>query len=80
MAPKVKVVVSVDDDHVDKMSEVVKACRAAGLSVERSLESLGTITGSIDSTKLGKLNRVEGISSVEQSADYQLPSPGDDVQ
>ncbi|MEX2118965.1 MAG: hypothetical protein WD847_05080 [Pirellulales bacterium] len=80
MAPKVKVVVSVDDEHVDKMSEVVKACRAAGLSVERSLESLGTITGSIESSELGKLNRVEGISNVEQSADYQLPPPQDDLQ
>lgn len=77
---KVNLSVSVNDEHLDRFSEVVERCKKAGMKVEQQLEPIGVITGSIDSAKLASLRQVEGVSQVEQSRGFQIAPPGSDVQ
>jgi len=77
---KVQVLVSVDDQHLPKMGELVERCKAAGLDVEYALDAAGTITGSIDPKKIAKLSKLAGISNVEQSQEYGIAPPESDIQ
>lgn len=76
----VQVLVSVDDQHLPKIREVVEKCKAAGLQVEQTLEKIGTLTGSIHPDKIPALSKVTGVSSVERSQDYQIAPPESDIQ
>ena len=78
--PKVSLLVSVDDEHLDRFSEVVKRAEAAGMEVEQKMEDLGVLAGSIDPEKVEPLRRVEGVSHVEESRRFQIPPPDSDVQ
>jgi len=77
---KVSLLVSVDDEHLERFSEVVKGVEDVGLEVEQRLEDLGVIAGSIDSERVEALSRVEGVSHVEESRGFQIPPPDSDVQ
>ena len=77
---KVSLLVSVDDEHLDRFSEVVRGVEDVGMEVEQRLEDLGVLTGSIDSERVEALRRVEGVSHVEESRDFQIPPPDSDVQ
>jgi UDP-N-acetylmuramate-alanine ligase len=78
--PKVNLLVSVDDEHLDRFSEVVKGVEDVGMEVEEKLEDLGVLTGSIDPEKVEPLRRVKGVSHVEESRRFQIPPPDSDVQ
>ncbi len=78
---KVKVTMSVDDEHLDKMPEVVKKIKKAGLKIDSQLESLGMITGSIDDDKFDSLNSIKGVSNVKRDdEDFQIAPPDSEVQ
>lgn len=78
---KVKVTMSVDDEHLDKMPEVVKKIKKAGLKVDSQLESLGMITGSIDDDKFDSLNRIKGVSNVKRDDEnFRIAPPDSEVQ
>ena len=77
---KVSLLVSVDDEHLDRFSEVVKGLKEAGMAVEQEMEGIGTVTGSIDSEKVEQLSKVEGVSHVEQSRRFQIAPPDSDIQ
>ena len=78
--PKVSLLVSVDDEHLDRFSEVVKRAEAAGMEVEQKMEDLGVLAGSIDPEKFEQLRQVEGVSHVEESRQVRIPPPDSDVQ
>ena len=78
--PKVKLSVSVDDAHLERFQEVVRACKAAGMDVEEALQTIGVITGTIDSAKLDALRGVPGVAHVEAERRYRIAPPGSDVQ
>lgn len=77
---KVQVLIAIDDEHLNDMDRVVKACERAGLEVESSLESIGTITGSIDPDKLAGLSRLPGVAGVEKAEEYDVGPPDSDLQ
>lgn len=77
---EVNLSVSVDDEHLDRFSEVVESCKKIGMKVGQQLESIGVITGSIDPAKLNSLRRVDGVSQIEQSREVHIAPPGSDVQ
>ena len=79
-ADKVQVLVSVDDEHLPKMRQVVERCKAAGLDVEQALDQIGAITGSVDPGKIGALSKVAGVVSVERSGGYDIGPPDSDLQ
>jgi hypothetical protein len=78
--PKVSLLVSVADDHLDRFCEVVKDVEDAGMEVEQKMEDLGVLAGTIDSEKVEPLRRVAGVSHVEESRRFQIPPPDSDVQ
>jgi len=77
---KVSLLISVNDEHLDRFSEVVKGVEDLGLEVDQRMDEIGVLTGSIDSEKVEPLRRVEGVSHVEQSRQFQIAPPDSDVQ
>ncbi|WP_019499645.1 hypothetical protein [Pseudanabaena sp. PCC 6802] len=77
---KVKVSISIDDAHIDRISEIAKSLQAMGVDVEQTLPSIGIISGSVSSEQVHRLNQIEGIQHVETERDYQLPPPDADIQ
>ncbi len=77
---KVNLLVSVDDEHMDRLSEVAEKAKDVGMDVEQKLEEIGVITGSIDSEKVEPLREVEGVSQVEESRRLQIAPPDRDIQ
>ena len=76
-----KITISVADDALDRIDEVVAALEAGGLHVEQVLRPLGVITGSVEDTgRVQALGAVTGVASVEPQRTVQLPPPGSDVQ
>jgi hypothetical protein len=80
MPDKVDLLISVDDEHLDRFSEVVKNIEDIGLDVAQQMEEIGVVTGSIEPAKIDPINNVEGVSYVERSRDIQLPPPESDIQ
>lgn len=68
--------VSVDDDHVDQIGMVVEALQHRGMTVDRVLGTLGVISGSIEDDARPALFGVEGVVSVDEAVNVQLPPPG----
>lgn len=77
---KVDLLVSIDDTHLDRFPEVVESIKDAGMDVEQQLEGIGVVTGSIDSEKIEQLHKVEGVSHVEESRQFQIAPPDSDIQ
>ena len=79
-AKKSGILVSVADSHLEKMPEVAEGLRAAGLDISHVLNAAGTITGSVDPSKVDSLKKIAGVSAVELEHSYQLAPPDSDVQ
>lgn len=75
-----QVSISVADEFLDRFAEVVERIEQAGLKVEQRLDTIGVITGSIDSGNIDKLDQVEGIAAIERSRGFQLPPPDSPIQ
>lgn len=76
---KVDVVISVDDDHIDQIYQVVESLQSLGMDIEQAL-SIGVISGSISRDQLSRLNQVQGVKDVETERSYQLPPPNSEIQ
>jgi hypothetical protein len=76
----VSVVVAISDDHVDQITELARQMRDRGLRVERILRTLGTVTGRIQPSKISEIAGLDGVTSIEQERDIQLPPPDSPVQ
>ena len=76
----VRLTVSVDDAHLDRIDDVEAALREAGMSVERSLAAIGTITGLVPASKLPAVRATEGVAAVEAEREFRLPPPDSPVQ
>lgn len=64
---KIEVIVKIEDSHADKISEIADKCRAAGMQVESKMSAVGMITGKIEAANIGKIERITGVSYVEES-------------
>ena len=74
--PRTRVVVTVGEDKLDALPEVVAHLERAGLQVEGVLELLGQVTGQVETTLgLASLRAVEGVQAVEREGQVQLPPP-----
>lgn len=78
--PNMQVTVLVDDQHRERILEVVEALQASGMKVERWMEQIGIITGSVDSAQVNTLSHVEGVATVESEQQYQLEPPDSEIQ
>lgn len=77
---KVKLSVSVDDQHLKRFAQVVKGVKQAGMEVEQQLKDVGVITGSVDAAQVKSVRQVQGVAHVEESRDIQIAPPESDVQ
>lgn len=77
---KVKLSISVDDEHLSEFPKVMKEVKKAGMEVDQELEDLGVATGAIDEDKVEALREVEGVKHVEEERKIQIPPPESDVQ
>ncbi|TWF74735.1 hypothetical protein FHX44_11617 [Pseudonocardia hierapolitana] len=75
-----KVTVSVTDEAVGRIDEVVAALEHGGMHVDQVLRPIGLITGSIDTQRVQALGDVAGVAAVERQRTVQLPPPDSDVQ
>jgi hypothetical protein len=76
----VNVVVTVTDEHRDRIEHVANALRLAGLQVTQVLEELGQVTGTAREDGLDALRAVVGVRSVDQSGDVRIAPPDSPVQ
>lgn len=77
---KVSLLVTVDDDYSDRISEVADRLRAAGMDVVSLMELLGTITGEIEPEKVEVISKLKGVAHVELSRQFQLSPPNSKIQ
>lgn len=73
MADDHKVIVSIADDSLDRIGEVVSRLRSAGLDVQDVHEVIGTITGRARDDVLGSLKDVPGVVDIEFDRGFRLP-------
>jgi hypothetical protein len=76
----VRISVSVRDDHLDLIDEVVRRLEGAGVKVDQVLRPLGVITGSAPAHGWRAIGQVAGVASVEAEREVRLPPPDADVQ
>ncbi len=75
----VSLLITVDDNYINRIPEVVKRLEEIGVMIERTMEEVGIITGSIDAGKIETISEIEGVKSVEESIPLQLPPPESDL-
>jgi hypothetical protein len=77
---KTEVTVLIAESHQDRLRDVEKLLRDAGMSRIQRLESIGAITGEIDLQTKDKLLAIPGVAGVEESEAIQLPPPDAEIQ
>jgi hypothetical protein len=75
-----KITVSVTDDALDRIDEVVAALENGGMHIDQVLRPIGVITGEADTQRVQALGAVAGVAAVEPQRTVQLPPPDSDVQ
>jgi hypothetical protein len=76
----VRVTVSIADDHLDKIAEVVVGLRGAGLRVDEVLDAVGVVIGTVDPDDLEALESVRGVAGVELQHSVRLAPPDAEIQ
>ncbi len=71
---------SIDDEHLTRLSSVVQELQERGLEVEQVLDGVGLVTGTVTDEHRGGLALVPGVASVDGALTFQLPSPDSAVQ
>ena len=75
---RIPVTVSVDDEHLDNLDDVVRQLREQGMTVDHVLVSLGIVTGSIED--VDALRDVEGVLRVDLEERKGVPPPDQEIQ
>lgn len=69
----------IDEGHLGQFQQIVERCEQAGLRVADRLETIGVVTGTIDSSQLPQIRRIAGVI-VEEAREIHLPPPDAEVQ
>jgi hypothetical protein len=80
VSEKKPIIVTVADDALKNIHELATKLTAKGMHVDRILPITGIISGSCTSTKMGELENIDGVMSVEEEASAELPPPGQSPQ
>lgn len=76
-----RIVVTVQESHQERMSQVCDALTRHGVQIEQVLSELGMITGTVpDAEHAAAAGRVEGVASLDEPMQHRLPPPGSPVQ
>lgn len=74
------IIVTVADDALKNIDELAAKLAAKGMRVDRIMPITGIISGSCPSTRMGELENVDGVTSVEEEASAELPPPDQSLQ
>lgn len=74
------IIVTVADDALKNIHELADRLAAKGMKVDRVLPITGIISGSCPSTKMGDLENVDGVTSVEEETSAEIPPPDSSLQ
>ena len=69
---KTDLLVSISDDHLDRVDGIVKRLEAEGMEVRHLLPELGTVTGAIDDSRVEVLNSIDGVAAVEAAREVEI--------
>jgi hypothetical protein len=72
---RIRVAIAVDDEALDRVEEVVRACRALGFRGDSTLTGVGVFTGFIEVDNLDALRAVPGVAAVELERDVRITRP-----
>ena len=61
----VRIIVTVDDQHLPDIQAVATALQSAGMKVNNVLSSTGIITGEVSQPKIRELRSIPGVVDVE---------------
>jgi len=79
-----EVTVTVDDAHLRSISTVARSLEANGMQVDRVMEAMGFITGSIPSSTASRgastLRSIPGVVSVDPDLVHRIAPPDSDIQ
>jgi len=75
-----QITVSLADDAIGRIDEVVTALEHGGMHVDQVLRPIGVITGSVDTQLVRALGSVAGVAAVEPQHTVRLPPPDSEVQ
>ena len=64
---KVEVIVKIDDAQINKISQIAAECSSAGMRIDQQMSAVGMITGVIEQSSISKIERINGVSYVEES-------------
>lgn len=78
--PKIKLSISVDDEHLSQFSKIMSEVEKAGMKIDEKHKDLGVATGSIDEDKIDAVRDVEGVDHVEPEREIHIPPPESDIQ
>ena len=70
--PKVEVIVKINDADINKMSEIAKECQTSGMQIEQQMNAVGMISGSVEKANIGKIEKIKGVSYVEESKSLSI--------
>ena len=73
-----QVSITVDEEHLGSLDQVVQALQERGMHVDSVLEGLGMVTGSTPDP--AALREVEGVSGVDAELEFRIPPPEDEIQ
>ena len=74
------VTITVDDDHLSALDEVVASVRAAGVHVTQVHTAIGIISGTVADDARGPLSAIRGVASIEQASRVGVAPPDSPVQ
>lgn len=67
------IIVTVADDALENIHELANKLAAKGMRIDRVLPITGVISGSCPSGKVGELEDIDGVTSVEEEASAEIP-------
>jgi hypothetical protein len=74
------IIVTVADDALENIHELANKLATRGMRIDRVLPITGVISGSCPSGKVGELENIDGVTSVEEEASADLPPPDQSPQ
>jgi hypothetical protein len=75
-----KIIVEFEASDPAELDRLLAALREAGMHVDRVLEPLETVTGSLPPDAVSAVEAIPGVVAVQTQYEFQAAPPEDDVQ
>jgi len=80
VAAQQQVLISVDTDVPEQISDIATRLAAAGLDVSAVHDTISVITGTADEDVIGALEQIPGVVEIERQRSVGIAPPESDVQ